>query len=214
MTTDPDHDSPSTPVPLDEEKAERLSRFLALVLRHRAPSFHLDVDPEGFVRIDDLLDLIAERQRSLDWVDAVHIESLVGTEGRRRFEIRGDAVRATYGHSFERPIRYETAVPPDRLYIASARTKVPEVRGRGLLPVGRQYVHLSADPDEAMEIGRHHDASPSLVTVLAREAHAGGVSFHHPAQGIYLAASIPPAFIDVEVAYGRSPRKSRRGARP
>ena len=48
--------SVSDPAPnLEDADAERLSRFLALVLRHRAYQFQLDVDDEGFVPIDDLL---------------------------------------------------------------------------------------------------------------------------------------------------------------
>jgi putative RNA 2'-phosphotransferase len=213
MTIDDDFPDQPQPVELDEERAERLSRFLSLVLRHRAHSFGLDVDAEGFVRMDDLLDLIAERQRSLDWVDAEHVEALVGREGRRRFEIRGDKVRATYGHSFERPVRYEPADPPELLYISVARTKLAELRSRGLHPVGRQYVHLSEDPKEADEIGRHHDPTPTLVTIQAKAAQEKGVVFHHPADGIYLVASLPPDLLDLEVSFGRTPRKVRRGHR-
>jgi putative RNA 2'-phosphotransferase len=213
MTIDDDTPERTQPIELDEERAERLSRFLSLVLRHRAHSFGLDVDAEGFVRMDDLLDLIAERQRSLDWVDAEHIEALVGREGRHRFEIRGDKVRATYGHSFERPIRYEPADPPEQLYISVPRAKLAEIRSRGIHPVGRQYVHLSVDPEEADEIGRHHDPTPTRVTVEARTAQGKGILFHHPADGIYLVASLPPDVLDLEVPFGRAPRKVRRGHR-
>ncbi len=197
-------------VVLDDEKAERLSRFLALVLRHRALMFDLPMDEEGFVPIDDLLDLMAERQRSLDWVEPEHIEALARNQGRQRFEVRDDRVRATYGHSFSRPIFYPAVEPPDQLFVAMPRARVAEVRQKGLRPQGRQYVHLSKEREEALEIGRHHDPNASAVTVRAHDAHAHGVKFHRPTEGIFLVAQVPPEFLDVEIEYGRPPRKTRR----
>jgi putative RNA 2'-phosphotransferase len=195
---------------LDDEKAERLSRFLALVLRHRALMFDLPMDEEGFVPIDDILDLMAERQRSLDWVEPEHIETLAQNQGRQRFEVRDDRVRATYGHSFSRPIFYPAVEPPDQLFVAMPPARVAEARQKGLRPQGRQYVHLSKVREEALEIGRHHDPNASAVTVRAHDAHEQGIKFHRPTEGIFLVAQVPPEFLDIEIEYGRPPRKSRR----
>src|SRR6185436_9692872 len=133
MNSDDGLTRPDTVV-LDDEKAERLSRFMALVLRHRALMFDLPMDEEGFVPIDDLLDLMAERQRSLDWVEPEHIDALARNQGRQRFEVRDDRVRATYGHSFSRPIFYPAVEPPDELFVAMSRTRMAEVRQKGLRP--------------------------------------------------------------------------------
>jgi putative RNA 2'-phosphotransferase len=198
------------PVVLDDEHAERLSRFLALVLRHRALMFDLPMDEEGFVPVDDLLDLMAERQRSLDWVEPEHIETLARNQGRQRFEVRGDRVRATYGHSFSRPIFYPAVEPPDELFVAMPPARLTEARQKGLHPQGRQYVHLSKDREEALEIGRHHDPNATVVTVRARAAHDQGVRFHRPTEAIFLVSQLAPEFLDIEIAYGRPPRKFRR----
>jgi putative RNA 2'-phosphotransferase len=195
---------------LDEADAERLSRFLALVLRHRAYQFQLDVDDEGFVPIDDLLDVIDERQQSLDWVEFEHIETLAGKQGRKRFEVRGDRVRATYGHSFRKPIRYPSVDPPEHLFIGMSRGRLLEVRTHGVRPERRQYVHLSEKQEEALEVGKHHDTDVVVVTVKAREASQNGTQFYRPAEGIYLTSLVPSEFLETEIAYGRSPRKSRR----
>jgi len=196
---------------LDEADAERLSRFLALVLRHRAPQFDLEMDDEGFVYIDDLLDLIDERQRSLDWVEAEHIEELARRGGgRHRFEVKGDQVRATYGHSFHRPIRYPAVEPPENLYIGVGKSKMGELRRDGLRPDRRQYVHLSESEEEAREVGQHHADDVSVVVVRAREAHEAGIPFYHPTEGIFLTPKVAPQYMNLEVNFGRSPRKGRR----
>jgi putative RNA 2'-phosphotransferase len=169
------------------------------------------MDEEGFVYVDDLLDLIDERQRSLDWVEAEHIEELSRRgDGRRRFEVKGDQVRATYGHSFHRPIRYPAVEPPELLYIGVAKTKTGDLRRDGLRPDRRQYVHLSESREEAEEVGRHHADTVSVITVHARDAHEGGIQFHHPTEGIFLTPRVPAQFLDLQVSFGRAPKKGRR----
>jgi putative RNA 2'-phosphotransferase len=217
MTLQDDHsessDEPEAderpPVDFDDEKAEQLSRFLALVLRHRAPQFRLDMDDEGFVNIDDLLDVIDERRTSLSWVEPEHIEELASAEGRKRFEVRGDDVRATYGHSFHRPISYPRAEPPEHLYIGVPRAQLSQLRASGITPKDRQYVHLSESREEAEDIGHHHDENAVVVTVRAREAHDAGILFHRPTEGIFLATRVPPRHLDIVAEFGRRGRKRR-----
>ena len=209
---DPQNDDPQDdkPVVLEPEDAERLSRFLALVLRHRAHNFDLEVDDEGFVSIDDLLDVIDEEHRALDWVEFEHIEALTKTEGRQRFQVKDDRVRATYGHSFRRPINYPSAEPPAELYVGVLSAKLPELRAKGLLPTGRQYVHLSESSTEAEEIGRHQGDDSMVVTVQAGKAAKEGVQFHHPTRGLYLVNKLASKYLDVEMQFGRRARKGRR----
>jgi putative RNA 2'-phosphotransferase len=197
------------PVVLDDEHRGRLSRFLALVLRHRAYQFDLRVDDEGFVSIPRLLDVIRD-QRSLGWVTRDHLEQLVEEQNRTRFEIDEDAIRATYGHSFRRPIQYPAVDPPEHLFVGLTRNRASEARTAGLKPFDRQYVHLSITEDEALKIARQHDPHASSITVKANEAARNGIQFHHPTEGIYLAARIPAEYLEVEVQFGRAPKKGRR----
>ncbi len=187
----------------------RLSRFLALVLRHRAHQFDLAVDEEGFVALDPLLEVIRS-QSGLDGVTREDLELLTREGDRKRYEIRDDSMRATYGHSFRRPIRYPAVEPPEHLYVGVASAQVQEVRLHGLHPEGRQYLHLSEKEDEAREVGSRHSADATVVTVLALEASQSGIPFHRPTDGLYLALQLPARFLDLQVQYGRSPKKGRR----
>src|SRR5262249_7592145 len=94
----------------------RLSRFLSLLLRHRAADFGLAPDREGFVPLSALLAVV----RRAPGLHADRPEILrVVEEGRpKRFELRGELIRASYGHSraTEAPVAYPPAVPPPRLY--------------------------------------------------------------------------------------------------
>ena len=203
------HDSPERGASSGETAPNRLSRFLALVLRHRAHQFDLAVDEEGFVAMDPLLEVIRS-QSGLDEVTREDLELLTREGDRKRYEIRDDAIRATYGHSFRRPIRYAAVEPPEHLFVGVASAQVQEVRLHGLRPEGRQYIHLSEKADEAREVGSRHSGDATVVTVLALEASQSGIPFHRPADGLYLALQLPARFLDLQVQYGRSPKKGRR----
>ncbi|MHC4780459.1 MAG: RNA 2'-phosphotransferase [Planctomycetota bacterium] len=191
-----------------ERRSSRLSKFLALVLRHRASQFGLRIDEEGFVGVDDLLAVVVEQ--GMDWVDREGLEAVCGTHIRKRFEIKGERIRATYGHSFQTPIRYEVVDPPDQLFAGMPKVKTVAVRENGLEPDGRQYVHLTDDRDEAMEVGKRQGDDPDVVVVRAREAAAGGIAFHKPTDGLYLSGSIPPEYLEIASRFGRRGRKGKR----
>ena len=76
---------------------ERLSRFLTFLLRHKPKDYPLAIDGEGFAPWQDVVDWC--RQRFYD-VSEEQIRSLIDGAEKKRFEIRGEKVRATYGHSF------------------------------------------------------------------------------------------------------------------
>jgi putative RNA 2'-phosphotransferase len=145
-------------------------------------------------------------------VEHEHIEELADAPGRRRFEVRDDMVRATYGHSFKRPIRYAMADPPENLYIGVLQSRLAELKTTGLTPTNRQYVHLSESSEEAVEIARHQGDDAIALTVRAADAARNGVLFHHPTDGIYLVTKLPPEYLDIEVEmqFGRRGRKGRR----
>lgn len=203
-------DHTDAPVVLDDENAGRLSRFLALVLRHRAHQFELPVSDEGFVPIAELLEFMHDRQRSLDWVEESHLHQLAERGERKRFEVRDGAIRATYGHSFNRPIRYEPVDPPEELFYGYPKSKLPQLRQTGLKPHGRAYVHLSLDRDEALEVGLHSAPDATVITVRAKEAAKQGTAFHNPAEGLFLVEQVRPEHLDIELGFGRKPRKRRR----
>ena len=56
--------------------------------------------------------------------------------------------------------------------------------------MSRQFVHLSADPATARDIGARH-GNPVVLGVRAAELHAGGMSFYAAAEGVWLIANVP-----------------------
>ena len=176
-------------VPLD-----RLSRFLSFLLRHRPSEYPLAFDRRGFVSWSELMDRVRGRFPEATEDD---VRGIVDGPDKKRFELRADRVRATYGHSFAVDLGGERVAPPARLYHGAARDLAAALLREGLKPRGRAYVHLSATAEEAVAVGRRSDPDPAVVVVDARAAHSDGIPFY--ASGpLYLAAEVPPRFLSLQ----------------
>jgi putative RNA 2'-phosphotransferase len=173
-----------------------LSKFLSLVLRHRAPAFGLAPDAEGFVPLSELVAVVRRTpELHADLPDVLRVVE----EGRpKRFELRGELIRASYGHSSatEAPVAYPPAAPPPLLYHGTTERALAGIRRHGLRPMSRQYVHLSTSEQRASTVGGRRTRQPVLLVVRAQAAHAAGIVFHSPEPQHYLAVAIPPEFVE------------------
>ena len=176
-------------------KLIRLSKFMSLVLRHRAQAFGLVPDAEGFVPLEALV-AIVEKNSSLR-AGRAEILTVVEHSQPQRFELRGELIRATYGHSLksEAPIRYPVVIPPPTLFHGTHPQAIPNIRASGLRAMQRQYVHLSTTLERAREVARRQTKTPAILIIRAQAAHAAGIVFHSPEPKHYLARAIPPEFI-------------------
>lgn len=181
--------------PRADEQGDRLSRFLALVLRHKPDSIGVTLDPSGFVEIDTLATAIAAQP---GWSGVT--EGAVRTAAQqdaKRYEIDGTRVRARYGHSIPIETPGKPVVPPEWLYHGTSPEALETIQNEGLKPQGRQFVHLSATRQDALTIGKRHSPDAIVVTVLARQAHEAGVQFFQASPAIYLARELPRVFLSV-----------------
>ena len=183
---------------MNESERTQLSKFLALLLRHRAEDYGLALDPEGFTPLDQLLAAISA-QRGWAWVRAEHVEEVIATHTKRRYEIVDGDIRAIYGHTLDAAIRYPQVLPPDVLLHGTARRFVESIRRAGLRPMRRQYVHLTDDPALALLTGRRRDPQPVILRIDAGRAHAEGVAFFQADNGVFLSKAIPVQFIAPDV---------------
>ncbi len=174
----------------------RLSKFMSLVLGHRAEAFGLAPDDEGFVPLATLQAVIARELRGE--FGPADVAAVIERGAPRRFELRGAQVRASYGHSLQtaEPVAYPSVEPPAVLYHGTHGRALAGIRRDGLQSMGRQYVHLSATLERAEDVGGRRTSAPVILRVRALDAHQAGVVFHSPEPRHFLARAIPPAFID------------------
>jgi putative RNA 2'-phosphotransferase len=177
----------------------KLSKFLSLVLRHQPERFALALDEHGWASLSEVMEIV-KGLPNFCWATRADVMAVVeegSGDGKRRFEVQGNRIRARYGHSFAQPIVYESCVPPVVLYHGTSQSAVAAVRREGLRPMERQYVHLSPDPHTAALVSVRHDEEPVVITVRAAEAHAAGIEFYQADEAVYLAKSIPAEFVEL-----------------
>ena len=175
----------------------KLSKFLALVLRHQPERFGLALDEEGWASLPEVIEILRglPNFRWATRADVMRIVEEGSGDAKRRFEVEGNRIRARYGHTLVHPIRYEPCSPPALLYHGTSPDALESIRREGLKPMGRQYVHLSPDPPTAIRVGIRHSAHPAVVCVRAGEAHKAGITFYQADEAVYLAKRVPPEFL-------------------
>ncbi len=181
-----------------EQQLRKLSKFLALLLRHHPMRFPIKMDAQGFARLDEVMHMV-QRLPNFRWVTRADVDAVLEMPGRQRFEVvaRGTSlhIRALYGHTALRP-EYERITPPTMLYHGTAPEMLEAIRRDGIQSMERQYVHLTPDPETARRVALRHSADPVILKVHAHAAHTEGQAFYRPTGEIYLTEHVPPAFIE------------------
>jgi putative RNA 2'-phosphotransferase len=175
---------------------EKLSKFLAYVLRHSPEEANLTLDDQGFTPVDDLWAAVQKRFGDrYTWPDLLTIVEGDKT-GKKRYEIDGRQIRALYGHNVAiTEIAYEPAVPPALLYHGTNEKALKEIRKEGLKSLGRQYVHCTTSLQRATMVAQRRSDEIVMLEIQASVAHAAGIVFYHPEPEHYLVKAVPAEFI-------------------
>ncbi|MEV7662797.1 RNA 2'-phosphotransferase [Paenarthrobacter sp. NPDC089316] len=175
----------------------KLSRAVSHALRHEPWLYELELDGEGWTPVEDLLQAL--RGESPDWVnlDVTDLEGMLLSSPKRRHELDGGRIRALYGHSVPTRILKPQESPPQKLFHGTSRESLEAIQSEGLRPMGRQYVHLSENIEMAKQVGQRKDTAPVVLRIDSAAAHGENVSFYRGGEKVWLADSVPAAFISV-----------------
>ncbi len=168
-----------------------LSKFLSYLLRHHPHRYQLSLDEYGCVALRDVLEVVKSQ---FPFFREKQLVSLVKNDPKGRFEIVGDKIRATYGHSIRVSYRPDSVIPPSDLYHGTSSARAEKISREGLQPRGRQCVHLSVDTKDAYMVGLRHSRAPVVLRIDARRAYEEGVEFFREGY-VFLTDYIPPAYI-------------------
>jgi len=174
----------------------RLSKTVSHALRHEPWLYELELDDEGWVPVTQLLASLRSESERWSEVNTFDLEQMIRTSSKRRHEIRGGRIRAIYGHSVPGKLKRNPSSPPAVLFHGTSPKSVPTIKVNGLLPMKRQYVHLSTDEATAIEVGKRKAKEPVLLRVRALEAFENGVSFYEGNEKVWLADAVSSEFIE------------------
>ena len=167
----------------------RISRRISMILRHRPESAGITLDSGGWTAVADLLAALNITRAELD--------AIVAGNDKSRFAVEGDRIRASQGHSrrVDVDLGLEPAAPPEILYHGTPRENVPSIKRDGLRPRSRHHVHLSPDRETATRVGARRSTDVAILKINTTPMTAAGHLFYRSANGVWLTATVPPAFI-------------------
>ena len=169
-----------------------LSKAMSKALRHQPERIGITLASDGSVAMSELIDALNRRggwPRELTEADIMRV---VEHGTKQRFAVEDGRIRARYGHSVPLAIDYEPATPPPVLYHGTASSNVGSILKDGLLPMGRQVVHLSTDVETARQVGARHRGRTIILRVDTARAVEEGVAFYRGNDSTWLADRVPP----------------------
>lgn len=170
----------------------KLGRFLSLVLRHKPSAAGITLDAHVWADVGELLSGVRRTGRQID-MDT--LERIVRENNKRRYSFNEGhtKIRANQGHSIPVDIELREEKPPQRLYHGTAERFFPPIRQEGIQKRTRQFVHLSADFQTAVEVGRRHGV-PVVIVIDAEAMAQDGAVFYLSENGVWLCDYVAPEY--------------------
>ena len=180
----------------EEQKSmsnNEISKFIALILRHKPESIGISLDEHGWANVDELIAGINKTTP----VNIETLEEIVITDNKQRYSFNEDKtlIRANQGHSIPVDVELEERIPPEILFHGTGEKYVSSIDKEGLIPKSRLYVHLSVDVDTATKVGQRH-GKPVIYKVNALKMHEEGFKFYISKNGVWLTKSVPIQYLE------------------
>ena len=177
---------------VNRQALKKVTKFLSYVLRHGPDTVGVTMDGHGWVEVDELI----ERSVAHRPLSRAMLEHLVAADPKRRFAFSEDQrrIRAVNGHSVAVDLGLMAQQPPDSLFHGTAVYNVDAILRVGLLPIGRNYVHLSADHRSAADIGGRLSC-PKVLTIDSAAMAADGHVFYRSENDIWLSGPVPQKYL-------------------
>lgn len=180
---------------MNESELSSLSRIIAGALRHFPGKLGLMMDGKGWVDISSLIEAIGTGRSGFNWLRIHHIEALVATDPRGRYQIDGGMIRATYGHTIDVSPDDLPLADLDELYYPVTEEEADIIIEGGLHPTDRKKVHLSGSIEKAIEAGEVRTENPLILKIDGKKARKDGVNIYHAGTDVYITDGIDAKYI-------------------
>ena len=176
-------------------QVEKLGRMMAAMLRHG--KYSPEMNDQGYVSINVIVDSIRSHNPRAKWLKPYHIDALALTDPKGRYQIRGNFVRATYGHTIKLDLCLPTDNVPGSLYYPASPDSVDGILEGGLLPSDRAMVHLSATYDDALSAGEAKMDDPVILAIDTAKCVEEGFEIGKASKTVFLCDKVPADCISV-----------------
>lgn len=174
---------------MNDFEIEKAGRVMAASLRHGKNGVILDKN--GYAAIGDILDAVKNRNPRMSWMRPRHIEAIVLTDPKDRYEMSGNKIRATYGHTIDLDVPLDYDDVPEELFYPTSDDEVDDLLDNGIDPAGRAMVHLSRTYMDAKCAGLVHYENPIILLIDVDQARDAGCRIGRASKTVYLCGHVP-----------------------
>ncbi|MBI5373720.1 MAG: RNA 2'-phosphotransferase [Sphingobacteriales bacterium] len=179
---------------------ENLSKIMSHALRHRPEDYNLKLSDDGWVSIDELVKGIRDKVSGYSNLVDQDIIDVVAKAIKKRHQISSGRIRALHGHSVEIGGDNMSAIPPGKLFHATAQKYLKEIKVNGLNRMRRNYVHLSTHKQGAIEVAEKKYKRIVLLQIDATMASEDGILFYNNDENLtWLCDHVPSKYISIPI---------------
>ena len=185
---------PSELMKNETQRIKYQSKRLSWILRHGASQEGLTMNSAGWVSIQKLLQLL-----NLDLPD---LNRVIEENNKARFEVKGEMIRASQGHSLDQlPVTQEALeaswmsyLPKstDLIWHATQANCLSSIQRDGVLRGKRSHVHLASTKES--KVGKR-TAAPILLEISVKCLRSKGQEVFVSSNGVILTRYVPPSCI-------------------
>ena len=163
------------------------SHKLAYLLRHDKEYIF---DRQGWRTVADLVE-----NHGFTFNELCHI---VASNDKQRFEFSDNIsmIRARQGHTIDVDVELEEKEPPAILYHGTAKKNIESILDNGISPGKRLYVHLSAEKETAIKVGKRH-GEPAVLAIDTKRMCEKGIKFYLSRNVVWLTEYVAAEFINL-----------------
>ncbi|CUM64690.1 uncharacterized protein PRCAT00002299001 [Priceomyces carsonii] len=191
----------------------QISKALSYLLRHGAIKEKLNIDEEGYIKIQDIL---SHNRIKTHRVTVEDIHRIVRGNDKQRFSIVNrngiEYICATQGHSIEsvseanlRSLTREEM--PREVFHGTYKAKLPSIMNEGLSRMGRNHIHFASCESNVSGIRKNCNV---LIYLNIDDCFDKGITFYKSANGVVLTRGLngilPSTLFDrvIDVSTGNS----------
>jgi len=178
---------------ISENRNIKTSKFLSLVLRHKPETIQIQLDENGWVNVNELIEKLNNYGKEIDFEILKYV---VETNSKKRFAFNEDKskIRANQGHSLQIDLNYKPIIPPEILYHGTSEKFLDSILKSGIEKRNRQHVHLSSDIETAMKVGQRH-GKPVILEIQTAKMNKNGHKFYLSENKVWLTDYVPIEYI-------------------
>ncbi|KAI0351381.1 hypothetical protein OH77DRAFT_1411348 [Trametes cingulata] len=175
----------------------RISKTLSWILRHGSQSEGLFMRPDGYVRVQELLQRPKLRELTFD-----ALQEIVKNNAKGRYSLVLEAdpstgeevwwIRANQGHSMKsvvleyEPIKAVSDIPTGIAVHGTTKRAWESIQIQGLSKMTRNHIHLAQGVAGSGVISGMRNSSQILIYVDVEKALKAGIKFYISANGVVL----------------------------